>query len=180
MIVQVPKHIWKRTLHLVPEKVFSEPSETVLYLFGPFKSSGSHNFDHTYQILTKIILSESIFKDLFKYNLTVTHTITLWVFTHRIIRTVSFCISACTLRMIPVWLVHLSRAAQYCTMYSLHSLPRFSTLLCCSSRAVITNSVSARMTFILCSYSYCTYYANGRAMYYLNGASLPYWCSTQE
>ena len=41
-------------LHIVLErKVLSEPSETVLCLFGPLKNSGSHNFAHTYQILTK-------------------------------------------------------------------------------------------------------------------------------
>ena len=39
-------------LHFIEyqEKVLWEPSETILYLFGPLKSSGSHSFAHTYQI----------------------------------------------------------------------------------------------------------------------------------
>ena len=53
------------TLGIVPEKkVLSEPSKIVLCLFGPFKSSGSHKFAHTYQILTKNISSESMFQDI--------------------------------------------------------------------------------------------------------------------
>ena len=54
----------------------------------------------------------------------VTHTITLWVVTHRIIHTVSFCISVCILHITSICLIHLlGRAALSYTMYSLHSVP---------------------------------------------------------
>ena len=46
------------------------------------------------------------------FRVVVIHTVTLWVVTHSIIRTVSFCISSGALCMTPVWLVCLlSRAA---------------------------------------------------------------------
>ena len=51
------------------KKVLSELFETVLCLFGPLKSSGSHNFVHTYQILTKSIFLKGMLQDIFEYNL---------------------------------------------------------------------------------------------------------------
>ena len=44
-------------------------------------------------------------------------------------RTVPFCISMCTLCMTPICVVHLLNCTTLsCTMYSLHNVPRFSTL----------------------------------------------------
>ena len=42
------------------------------------------------------------------------------------------------------------------------------------------NAVPARMTLAPCSYSHCTYYANGRATYHLSGVLLPGWHSIQR
>ena len=59
----------------------------------------------------------------------------LAIVTHRIICTIPFCISACTLHMTPIWVVCLlSRASLSCTMYSLYHVPRFNTLLYCTLR----------------------------------------------
>ena len=45
---------------------------------------------------------------------------------------------------------------------------------------VVMNAIPACMTLIPCSYSYCTYYANGRATFHLSGALLPGWRSIKS
>ena len=57
----VTKRYMKLCFILYPKIVFLEPFNTVLYLFGPLKSSGSHNLVHTYQISAKIISLKRIF-----------------------------------------------------------------------------------------------------------------------
>ena len=116
------------------------------------------------------------------FRVVVLHTITLWVVTHSIIHTASFCVSTCILCMNSslAGTGLLSCAAQCCTMYRPHSVPRISTLLpSYFEKSDVMNTVPACMTLVLCSYSYCIHYANGRAMVYLSGGSLPCQCSIQ-